>query len=195
LQSDRPPGTQAATQSESARSARHEWRLRDFSGSGYDKQRGVVAQVLWFATLNLVFRAWWYPARWRPALLRAFGAKVGTNVLIRHRVRVLWPWKLRVGNDTWIGEDAWLLNLEPIEIGNDVCISQGAYLCTGSHDRLSPSFEFDNASIVIDDQTWIATQALVLRGVTVSPRSVVGARAIVTRDVPENSIVPAGSVW
>ena len=65
-------------------------------------------------------------------LLRAFGADVGRRVLIRHGVRVQWPWKLSVADDVWIGEDAWIINLEPVVIGSDVCVSQGAMLCTGS---------------------------------------------------------------
>ena len=80
-------------------------------------------------------------------------------MLVRHRVRVLWPWKLTVGDHTWIGEGAWILNLEPVTLGAHVCVSQEALLCTGSHDRFSPTFEFDNAPIVIGDSVWIATRA------------------------------------
>ena len=109
--------------------------LRTFTGAGYDKGRPVAVQALWFATMNLVFMKWWFPARLRPGLLRAFGATVGERVFIRHRVRVLWPWKLTIGDDCWIGEDAWLLNLEPITLEHDVCLSQGALLRTGSHDH------------------------------------------------------------
>ena len=171
------------------------WRLRDFSGAGYDKGRGRPIQAAWFAISNLVFMSWWCPRRLRPILLRLFGADIGDGVVIRHRVRVLWPWKLRVGDDTWIGEDVWLLNLEQITLGSDVCLSQGAFLCTGSHDRCSPSFEFDNGPITVGDQSWIAAQALILRGVTVAPKAVVGARAVVTRDLCTGSLVPAGERW
>jgi hypothetical protein len=80
--------------------------LRDFTGSGYDKGRGGLGQAMWFATMNLVFMKWWFPARLRPALLRAFGATVRERVLIRHRVRVLRPWKLTIGDDCWNDEDA-----------------------------------------------------------------------------------------
>lgn len=113
--------------------------LAGFQGAGYDKGRSRIVQAAWFMTLNLIFMQWWCPASLRPRLLRLFGADVGDSVFIRHRVRVLWPWKLSVGADSWLGEDAWLLNLEPITIGHDVCISQGALLCTGSHDQNSPT--------------------------------------------------------
>lgn len=108
---------------------------------------------------------------------------MGERVVIRHNVRVHWPWKLTVGDDVWIGVDAWLLNLEPIVIGSNVCISQGALLCTGSHDAASPTFEFDNAPIHINDGAWIAARATILRGVTVGCDAVVGATALVTQDV------------
>jgi putative colanic acid biosynthesis acetyltransferase WcaF len=117
-------------------------------------------------------------------VLRLFGADIGERVLIRHGVRIHWPWKLQIGDDVWIGVDAWLLNLEPIRIGSNVCISQGVLLCTGSHDASSPSFEYDNAPIHIHNGAWVAARATVLRGVTVGANAVVGATALVTRDVP-----------
>lgn len=164
-------------------------RLAGFRGDGYDKGRGRFTQAAWFATQSLVFSQWWCPARFRAFLLRAFGAQVGEGVLIRHRVRVLWPWKLSIGDSCWIGEGAWLLNLEPIALGHDVCISQEAFLCTGSHDRHSPSFEFDNRPITVEAHAWIGARATVLRGVTVGAGAVVGACALVTRDVPPGELL------
>jgi putative colanic acid biosynthesis acetyltransferase WcaF len=166
-------------------------RLRDFTGAGYDKGRPLLHQVAWFVTQNLVFAKWWFPARWRPGLLRLFGAQIGSGVLIRHRVRVHWPWKLAIGDDSWIGEEAWILNLEPVSIGANVCVSQGAFLCTGSHQRRSPTFEFDNAPISLEDGSWVAAKAVVLRGVTVHPGAVVGAGAVVSADVPADAAVLA----
>ncbi|ROR90503.1 DapH/DapD/GlmU-related protein [Nocardioides aurantiacus] len=125
------------------------------------------------------------------AILRAFGAAVGNGVVMRGDVRVHWPWKLTVGNDCWIGEGVWILNLEPVVLGDDVCVSQGAMLCTGSHDRRSPSFEFDNAPIRVADGAWIAARATVLRGVSIGADAVVGATALVTQDVAVGDVVHA----
>ncbi|MEU6576006.1 putative colanic acid biosynthesis acetyltransferase [Streptomyces sp. NPDC046805] len=163
--------------------------LRGFTGAGYDKGRPLLVQAAWFAVLNLVFVKWWFPARWRPALLRAFGARIGQRVLIRQRVRVHWPWRLDVGDDVWIGDGAWLLNLERITIGSDVCVSQDALLCTGSHQRLSPTFEFDNGPIRLEPASWIGARAVVLRGVTVGRGAVVGAAAVARRDVAAGSVL------
>jgi putative colanic acid biosynthesis acetyltransferase WcaF len=159
-------------------------RLENFTGTGYDKGRPKTVQALWILASAAVVERIWCPPALRVEILRIFGAKIGQRVLIRQGVRVHWPWKLVIGDDVWIGVDAWLLNLEPIEIGSDVCISQGALICTGSHDSKSPSFEFDNAPIRINDRAWIAARATILRGVTVGTDAIVGATALVVKDVP-----------
>ena len=166
-------------------------RLSGFTGAGYDKGRGPLWQIAWQLVSGLVVVRWWCPAALRVALLRAFGATIGTGVLIRHGVRVHWPWKLTVGADSWIGQGAWVLNLEPVVLGHDVCVSQDVLLCTGSHDHRSPTFEFDNAPIEIGDGAWIAARATVLRGVVVGAGAVVGACALVVRDVPAGATVLA----
>lgn len=167
--------------------------LAGFTGAGYDKGRPKVVQALWVAVSTLFCERIWCPPATRVAILRAFGAKIGENVLVRHDVRIHWPWKLTIGDNSWIGVEAWLLNLEPIYIGSNVCISQSAFLCTGSHDHTSPTFEFDNAAIVIEDGVWIAARATVLRGVTVGADSVIGATALVHGNIPPNSRVFAAA--
>jgi len=162
----------------------------------YDKGRGFPAQALWAAVSTLIFTRLWCPNRLRCAILRWFGAQVGTGVLIRHRVNVQWPWKLSIGNDSWVAAGVDLYNIDDIVIGSDVCISQYVYLCTGSHDRRSPTFEYDNGPIVIENGVWLCARSTVLRGVTVGANSVVGATSLVSADIPPNSIVrpPLSSV-
>jgi putative colanic acid biosynthesis acetyltransferase WcaF len=155
-----------------------ERRLRDFTGAGYDKGRSILWQAAWFAVMNLVFMQWWLPSRFRPAILRAFGADVGERVLIRHRVRVQWPWKLSIGDDCWVGEGVWLINLEPITVDHDVCLSQEALLCTGSHQHRDPTFEFDNRPIQIRAGAWVAARAIVLGGADVASGEVVSAGVV-----------------
>lgn len=163
--------------------------LAGFTGAGYVIGRSRLVQAAWLAVSGAVVMRWWCPASVRAVILRAFGAQIGRGVLVRHRVRVHWPWKLVIGDHTWIGEGSWLLNLEPITIGSNVCISQDAFLCTGSHDRRSPTFEFDNAPIVIADGAWLAARCVVLRGVTVGSRAVVSVATVVDRDVPADAVV------
>lgn len=166
-------------------------KLALFSGGGYEKGRPLWIQALWLCTSSLVVERIWCPSALRVKLLRLFGASIGQRVLIRQGVRIHWPWKLNIADDVWIGVDAWLLNLEPITIGSNVCISQAALLCTGSHLSDSESFEFDNAPIVINDGVWIAARSTVLRGVTIGTGAVIGATALVTRNVRPNARILA----
>ena len=167
--------------------------LSSFTQDGYDKGAPTWKQAAWFAVMNVIFFRWWCPRGWRPKLLRLFGAEIGENVFIRHRVRVLWPWKLTVGDDCWIGEDVWILNLEPVTIGSDVCLSQGAMLCTGSHDRRRADFAYRNAPIVVERGAWVAVRATVLAGVTIGEEAVVGAGAVASKDVSAGSVVVAST--
>ena len=149
-------------------------------GRPYDKGRGFVAQALWVAVSTLIFTQVWCPNRLRCALSALVRRRHRQGVLIRHRVRVQWPWKLSIGDNSWIGTGRELYNIDDIVIGSDVCISQHVYLCTGSHDRRSPTFEFDNGPIVIEDGVWMCARSTVLRGVTIGANSVVGATSLVS---------------
>jgi putative colanic acid biosynthesis acetyltransferase WcaF len=163
--------------------------LRDFTGQNYSRGRPLPVQILWMLVSRRVTMQWWCPNRLRVFILRRFGARIGTGTLIRHDVKIHWPWKLEIGHHTWIGESTWILNLEPVLIGSNTCISQDVLLCTGSHDRFSPTFEFDNAPIVIGDSVWIATRATILRGVRVADGATVGATGVVIADVLEEATI------
>jgi putative colanic acid biosynthesis acetyltransferase WcaF len=165
--------------------------LRDFTGAGYDKGRPWVVQLLWMMASHWLTSHWWCPNSLRVMVLRAFGAKIGDGVLIRHNAKIHWPWKLQIGDGSWLGEESWILNLENVTIGSNTCISQQAFICTGSHDHHSPTFEFDNAPITIGDSVWVATRATVLRGVRVGDGATVGAGALVVKDVPVGATVLA----
>ncbi len=167
------------------------FNLAGFTGAGYARGGSAAKQVAWLTTSGLVLSHWWCPPKVRARVLRLFGAQLGENVLIRHRVRIHWPWKLTVGDNSWIGEGTWILNLEPVSIGANTCISQDVFICTGSHDHKSPTFEFDNAPITIGDGAWVAARATVLRGVSIGDNATVGANALVVKDVPADQVVLA----
>lgn len=171
--------------------AHHLRRLSRFTGEGYDKGRPVAVCAAWAMVAEPLTRSVVCPPSLRAKVLRAFGAQIGENVNIRNDVRIHWPWKLTVGDNTWIGVGSYLLNLEPITIGDDVCISQQTFLCTGSHKADDVAFEYDNAPITVEDGAWIAARATVLRGVTIGRDAVVGATALVVKDVPEGARVLA----
>jgi putative colanic acid biosynthesis acetyltransferase WcaF len=161
--------------------------LAGFTGRGHERGRHVGWQAAWVFVQHAVWKRWWFPRRFRPAVLRSFGARVGAGCVIRSGVRVHWPWKLELGDHVWLGEGAWLLNLEPITIGSDTCVSQEALLCTGSHHFSSPTFEYDNGPIEVGSRTWIGCRAIVLRGVTVADDALVPAGTVVSRDWPAST--------
>ena len=124
----------------------------------------------------------------RNFLLRLFGAKIGKNVIIRPTARVTYPWKITIGDFSWIGDEVNLYSLGEIEIGNNVVVSQKSYLCTGSHDYLKPNFPIFAKKITIKDQCWLASDVFVAPGVTINEGTVIGSRSSVYKDLPANKI-------
>ena len=142
----------------------------------------MIVQLWWIVQATLFACSPQFLYGWRVMLLRLFGAKIGKAVIIRPSVRITYPWKLSIGDNSWVGDYAELYNLADIEIGANAVISQYAYLCTGSHDVLSPSFEIWAKPIKIGDKAWVAAGVFVHPGVTVGRGSVIAARSIVRRD-------------
>ena len=115
--------------------------------------------------------------------LRLFGARAGKRVVIRSNVNISFPWRLSLGDDVWLGEDVGILSLAPVTIENSVCVSQRAYLCTGSHDFRSPRFDLVTKPIVLRAGAWVAAQSFIGPGVEVGQGTVVGAGSVVMRSV------------
>ncbi|WP_299678487.1 putative colanic acid biosynthesis acetyltransferase [uncultured Tenacibaculum sp.] len=144
---------------------------------------------LWWIVQSVLFRTSpQFLYGWRRFLLRLFGAKIGKNVIIRPTVRVTYPWKLNIGDYSWIGDDVVLYNLGNINIGNNVVISQKSYICTGSHDYTIPSFPIYAKEIIIEDECWLATDVFVAPGITIGKQSVIGSRSSVYKNIPANKI-------
>jgi putative colanic acid biosynthesis acetyltransferase WcaF len=164
--------------------------------------RSRAVESLWYLVKCAFFlSALPWPSALKRTLLRLFGARIGVGVYIKPRVNVHFPWKLDVGEHSWIGEETFLLNMEPIVIGAHCCVSQRAFLCTGNHDYRQVNMPFRNRSIVIEDGAWVGAQAFVGPGVTVGSEAVVAAGSVVTRSLPRgmrcagNPCVPLGPRW
>ncbi|MEM1303324.1 MAG: WcaF family extracellular polysaccharide biosynthesis acetyltransferase [Planctomycetota bacterium] len=164
--------------------------LSRYTPGDYHPGRGKLTQVAWyFCSLALVECRWLPFSSVRCAVLRWFGARIGHGVRIKPRVRIKFPWRLSVGDYTWIGEDAWIDNLADVQIGSHACVSQGAYLCTGSHDARSTGFELITKPITLADGAWVAARAVVLPGVELGPNAMAAAGSVVTKSVPAGVIV------
>jgi putative colanic acid biosynthesis acetyltransferase WcaF len=163
--------------------------LSTYTADGFDRGRGPLTEVLWRLVSALVFQSpcfpFYAPKRW---LLRLFGARVGRRVLVKPRVTITFPWKLALGDQSWIGEGSWLDSLDRIEIGPNVCISQGAYLCTGNHDHSRTDFALRTAPVRIGDGAWIAARAVVGPGVTVGERAILSLGSVAVSDLEPDGI-------
>lgn len=158
-------------------------RLDRFDNRWFSRGRPPWVELLWMLVQGVFVRSWIPGAAHRRVVLRLFGARIGRGVDIKPGVRVKFPWRLTVGDHTWIGEDAWIDNLGEVTIGANCCLSQGVYLCTGSHDWGRPSFDLIVKPIRIDDGAWIAARAVVGPGVTVGKGAVLGLGSAATDDL------------
>jgi len=164
--------------------------LERYSVKDFDRGASRVKEALWIFTRGLFFLPPApFPSRIRASLLRWFGARIGKGLVIRSRVNISFPWRLEIGDHVWLGEETLLLSLAPIRIGSNVCISQRAFLCTGSHNFYQEDFALQTKPIVIHDGSWIAAQAFIGPGVEIGPDSVVAAGSVVMENVPPNSLV------
>jgi putative colanic acid biosynthesis acetyltransferase WcaF len=160
--------------------------------AGFRGRSGPVV-LLWQLVQATLFA--WSPQpayAWRRLLLRLFGAQVGRGVIIRQSARVTYPWKVVFGDHCWIGDNAEIYSLGPITIGSHAVVSQRSYLCAGTHDHHDLSFPLVARPIVIGDEAWVATDCFVAPGVCIGTGSIVAARSVVLRDVPD-AVIVAGS--
>lgn len=144
---------------------------------------------MWWITQTLFFKASpQFMYGWRRFLLRLFGAKIGKDVIVRPSVHIQFPWKVSIGDYSWIGDDVVLYSLGEIVIGKNVVVSQKSYLCTGSHDYKKNDFPIFAQQIILEDECWLATDVYVAPGVKIGKGCVVGARSSVYKDLPEGMI-------
>ncbi len=144
-----------------------------------------IARAIWNTVWLLMFRPTPRPLHaWRRLLLQLFGARIGSGCRIHPGVRIWAPWNLECGRLSAIGSHATLYNQDKITIGNHCVISQGAHLCTGSHDYQSPTLDLWTKPITIQDHVWIAAEAFILPGTLIEEGAVIGARSVVTEAMP-----------
>lgn len=110
--------------------------------------------------------------------LRVFGAQLGRGLVIKPSVRIKYPWKLKVGEHCWIGEEVWIDNLDLVTLGDHVCLSQGALLLCGNHNYKSPDFDLIVAPIVLEHGSWIGAKAIVGPGVRVCSHAVISMGSV-----------------
>lgn len=156
-------------------------RLGVYNNDWFDRGRPFWVEAVWILA-SIYFSSSLPGSKARAWLLKLFGAQVGRGVVLKPRIRVKFPWKLSLGDDVWLGEAAWIDNLAQVKIASDCCISQGAYICTGSHDWASETFDLIVKPVVIEQGAWLGSYCRIAPGVTVGDDAVIGMGAILTTD-------------
>ncbi|MFD3002775.1 WcaF family extracellular polysaccharide biosynthesis acetyltransferase [Pontibacter toksunensis] len=147
--------------------------------------RNRVGRVIWGLVYVLLFRFSPKPLHeWRAFLLRLFGAKVGHGVHVYPKVNIWAPWNLVLKDECGVANGAILYSMGAITIGMQAVVSQGAHLCAGTHDYTKSGFPLVTMPITIGDNAWIAAETFIHPGITIGEGCVIGARAVVTQDMP-----------
>lgn len=157
--------------------------LSKYDNSWY-KPAPAWKRGLWYIVNALIFRSaicpFYSPKRF---LLRSFGAKLGRGVVLKQYINIKYPWLLKIGNYSWIGENVWIDNLGTVIIGDNVCISQGALLLCGNHDYTKPGFDLMVGNIILDEGVWIGAGSIVAGGSVCCAHSVLSAASVLAGEM------------
>ena len=161
-------------------------QLADYDNSWFHPGGSVVRRMAWFFVGQPIVASGWIPfSKLRVTLLRLFGARIGAGVVVKPSVQVKYPWHLVVGDHCWIGEHVWIDNLTTVRLESNVCLSQGAYLCTGNHDWSDPAFGLIIAPIHLAEGSWAGAKSILTPGCVLSRGAVAAAGAVIHGVVPE----------
>jgi putative colanic acid biosynthesis acetyltransferase WcaF len=163
--------------------------LRTYEQSKFERGKPNWLIILWWLVQAIAFPLSLHNFNgFRCGLLRLFGAKIGQKVLIRPTARFTYPWKVTIGDYSWVGDDVVFYSIDRITIGSHAVISQKCYLCTASHNIQQETFPLTTAPITIGNGVWVATDCFVAPGVKIGANAVIGARSSVFRDIPPQQV-------
>lgn len=155
-------------------------------------KKNKLGRAAWIIVSFIFFKPFFltFFNSWRLFLLRCFGAKLHPKCHIYSSVKIWAPWNLEMDEHSTLAHGVVVYNTGVIKIGAHTTISQGVYLCPGSHDLTDPKFSMICAPLTIEDQVWVATEAFVGgMGITVKQGVVIGARACVFKTVEPWTVV------
>lgn len=145
-----------------------------------------LGRVVWNLVYILFFRfspVFFYG--WRAMLLRLFGAKVGKNTHVYPGAKIWAPWNVHLKDECAVATGVTLYSQGKITVGKRAVISQGSYICAGTHDYTKPGFPLYTMPIEIGDFAWVAAEVFVHPGITIGTGTVIGARSVVTQNMPD----------
>ena len=149
----------------------------------FTRGRPAWVEMVWLMVQAFFVNSWIPGSLHRIFFLRLFGAKIGKGVVIKPGVRVKFPWRLTVGNYSWIGEDVWIDNLAQVNIGSHCCISQDVYICTGNHDREDERFSLITSPVTVKDKVWLCAKSVAGPGIVVNEGAILGLCSVAVNDL------------
>lgn len=163
--------------------------LSKYDQSGFDRGRPSWFVLLWWLIQAIAFPLSLHNFNFlRCWLLSLFGAKIGKKVVIRPTARFTYPWKVEIGDYSWIGDNVVFYSIDRIQIGSHSVISQKCYLCTASHDFEDEAFGLITAPLKIGNGAWVATDCFIAPGITIGDNAVIGARSTVFKNIPNRTV-------
>lgn len=117
------------------------------------------------------------------------GMKIGSGSTVHMWANFFDPEGITIGDDTIIGDHVFLDGRAPLKIGNHVDIASSVMIYNSEHDLESNDFTARTESVEIGDYVFIGPRAIILPGVKIGRGAVVAAGAVVTKSVPDFTIV------
>ena len=145
---------------------------------------------VWLVVSQLFIDSPWpWPSSLKAIILRLFGAKIGKNVHLKPRLTIHFPWKLRIGDNVWIGQETYLHNMESLIILNNTAIAHRVFITTGSHNFNKISFPYNNKKSIIGKHCWICSCVYIGPGIKIADGTVVYPGSVVTKNTKRWTIV------
>ena len=158
--------------------------LSKYNNDWYNPGKNSFIRLVWYIVNSLFFiNSLNGSSGLKKFLLKLFGAKIGKGVVLKPGINIKYPWKLTIGDYSWIGERVWIDCLDSVVIGANCCISQGALLLSGNHDYTKPTFDLMIASIVLEDGVWIGAEAIVTGETICGTHSVLSVKSVASSNL------------
>lgn len=164
--------------------------LSKFDPSKYSHGKSKIVYMIWHLINFGVFqKGWMGSSGFRVFLLRTFGAKIGKGVVMnKPRINIKYPWKLEIGDFSWLGEGCWIYNMDDVKIGSHVNIAQNVMLLTGNHNFQMESFDVFTKPICVEDGVFVGASSTIAPGVKCGVNSIISVGSIVLKDTVPNGV-------
>ena len=170
--------------------------LKDYkTPKSWHRGASIFKEILWVAIFKPIVKSSFPGSKWREICLIIFGADLGKGIRLTSSLNVTMPWRLKIGDFCWIGEETWINNLALVSIAENVCISQGVYLCTGNHNYKKTSFDLIVKPIIIDSDVWIGAKSIIGPGYKIGKGSIITLGSVISENIPENSLYKNNQIF